>query len=282
MKRISIIGLACISAGALCSGLRPAQAQSANAPNYSIEAIRVATWPDYSRATAVMGAPQGNLEIVIVMWLLRGGGRTILVDTGYHHIKEFIARATEYTPPDKALREAGAQPADVTDVIISHVHGDHLDGLDLFPNATVWIQRKEYEHYTGDAWQPGGDHRYAMPDNIMELVRRNLNNKLRLINGDNVEIIPGITVYTGVTHTFEAQYLRIAGDPPFVLAVDSTKFYENLRTHRPAGNTKDAKAELAAQERMAKLAGSHDRIIPGHDPEMFKLYPTKGHVARIR
>src|SRR5262249_15528541 len=131
---------------------QPARAQSAAAPDYSIEAIRIATWNDYAASTALMGAPKGeNVQIVIVMWLLRGGGRTILVDTGYHTIKDFISRAVEYLPPDQAIREAGVEPAAVTDVIISHVHGDHLDGLDLFPNATVWIQKAEYEYYTSEA-----------------------------------------------------------------------------------------------------------------------------------
>jgi len=102
------------------------------------------------------------------------------------------------------------------------------------------------------------------------------------VNGDNVEIFPGITAYIGVKHTWEAQYLRIAGNPPYVLSVDSAKFYDNLTSHRPAGNTKDAKAELAAYDRMAILAGSPDRIVPGHDVLVFKRFPTKGLVARIR
>ena len=42
---------------------------------------------------------------------------------------------------------------DVTEVIISHAHWDHLDGADLFPKATVYIQKDEYQYYTGEAWQ---------------------------------------------------------------------------------------------------------------------------------
>ena len=42
----------------------------------------------------------------------------------------------------------GVDPASVTDIIISHAHWDHIGGIDLFPTATVWIQKAEYQYYT--------------------------------------------------------------------------------------------------------------------------------------
>ena len=49
-----------------------------------------------------------------------------------------------------ALRQVGIQPDAVTDIIVSHSHWDHADGVDLFPRAKVWIQKEEYEYYVGD------------------------------------------------------------------------------------------------------------------------------------
>ena len=65
---------------------------------------------------------------------------------------------------DEAVRLAGVKPEEVTDVVISHAHWDHMGGIDLFPKATVWIQKEEFRYYTGQAWQPGGDHG-GMADN---------------------------------------------------------------------------------------------------------------------
>ncbi len=51
-------------------------------PPYSIEAIRYATVPQFPLSRLVMGAPEGEkIDIAMVVWLIRGGGKTILFDT---------------------------------------------------------------------------------------------------------------------------------------------------------------------------------------------------------
>ncbi len=105
---------------------------------------------------------------------------------------------------------------------------------------------------------------------------------MRLVDGDSVEVIPGITAYTGARHTYASQYIRVAGDAPYVLASDNCYLYENLRSHRASAtfDPADVPANLAAQERMVKLAGAVDRVVPGHDPAQFA--GGKGRVVRIR
>jgi glyoxylase-like metal-dependent hydrolase (beta-lactamase superfamily II) len=99
-----------------------------------------------------------------------------------------------------------------------------------------------------------------------------------------VEILPGIRAYTGARHTFASQYIRVAGEMPFVLASDNCYLYENLRSHRASAtfDPSDAEANVAAQQRMISLAGSAERVVPGHDPEQFVRFPTNGRVAQIR
>ena len=54
-------------------------------PEYSIEAIRYATAPDVHVSDLVVGGPkEEKIDIACVVWLIRGGGRTILFDSGYH------------------------------------------------------------------------------------------------------------------------------------------------------------------------------------------------------
>jgi len=271
----------------LFAGRRALPATAADAqPSYTIRAIRYATVPKFPLGELVMGAPKDQLiDIAMVFWVIQGGGHTILFDSGFHRekwIKEF--GVTDYLAPNEAVEQAGVSAASVTDIIVSHAHWDHMGGVDLFPNATIWIQKAEFEYYTGAAWQPGGHKGGIDEDDVVELVKRNERGQLRFVNGDDVEILPGIRAYTGARHTFASQYIRVGGDPPYVLASDNCYLYENLKSHRPGAtfDPADEPANLAAQQRMISLAGSADRVVPGHDPAQFERFPTTGRVARIR
>jgi glyoxylase-like metal-dependent hydrolase (beta-lactamase superfamily II) len=258
-----------------------------SAPDYSIQAIRLANSPGDSVADMVVGAPKDEkIDTIYAFWLIRGGGRNILFDSGFHRerwFKEWTIK--DYLRPDEAVKLAGVNPEEVTDIVISHAHWDHMGGIDLFPKAVVWIQKEEFRYYTGPAWQPGGDHGGIDPEDVQQLVRLNTEGRLRLVDGDNVEIFPGTRAYTGGRHTFASQYLQVAGNPPFVLASDNVYLYRNLAEHKPSATFSDADhaANIAAQSRMIELAGGNpDRVIPGHDAAQFQKYPTAGRIAKIK
>jgi len=260
---------------------------SPSPPDYSIQAIRYASAVNEPVAALVMGAPKDEkIEIAMVFWLVRGGGHNILFDSGFHREVwfKYFPNTTEYMRPDEAVKLAGVQPEDVTDVIISHAHWDHMGGIDLFPKATVWIQKREFAYYTGDAWQPGGKHGGIDPDDVKALVQLNTEGRLRLVDGDDVEIFPGIRAYTGARHTFASQYIRVDGNPPFVLASDNCYLYRNLAEHKASATFSEADqpANIKNQERMVQLAGSADRVIPGHDALQFQRFPTVGRIAKIK
>ena len=256
------------------------------APEYSIQAIRYADSPGDSVADLVMGAPKAEkVDTIFAVWLIRGGGHNVLFDSGFHREKWFKEWPIKnYLRPDEAVKLAGVQPEEITDVVISHAHWDHMGGIDLFPKATIWIQKEEFRYYTGDAWQPGGKHGGIDADDAKELVRLNTEGRLRLVNGDDVEIFPGIRAYTGGRHTFASQYLGIAGNPPFVLASDNCYLYRNLAEHKASAtfSDEDWPANIKNQERMIRLAGSVDRVIPGHDILQFQKFPTQGRVAQLK
>ncbi|MGB8540878.1 MAG: N-acyl homoserine lactonase family protein [Candidatus Acidiferrales bacterium] len=261
-------------------------AGTASTPEYSIHAIRYATAPGVPVSELVIGASKDEkIDAAMVVWLIRGGGRTILFDSGFHRdtfIKDFPMK--DYLRPDEAVRLAGVTPEEVTDIVISHAHWDHLGGIDLFPKTNVWIQKDEYRYYTMDAWQPGGDHGGIDPEDAKQLVQLNTEGRVRLVDGDDVEIFPGICAYTGARHTYASQYLRVEGNPTFVLASDNCYLYRNLSSHMASATFSDADhaANIAAQSRMIELAGSPDRVVPGHDILQFEKFPTDGRVATIK
>ena len=46
--------------------------------------------------------------------------------------------------PSEAVARLGLEPEDITDIVISHMHWDHADGVDLFPKARIWIQKMSW------------------------------------------------------------------------------------------------------------------------------------------
>ncbi|MCA1583044.1 MAG: N-acyl homoserine lactonase family protein [Acidobacteria bacterium] len=267
---------------AVCFCAGPAAAR----PDYSIQAIRYGTIASFPVASLVIGAPKGEkMDIAMVVWLIRGGGHNVLFDSGFHReawLEKFPT--ADYLRPDEAVRLAGVRPEDVTDVVISHAHWDHMGGIDLFPKATVWIQKQEFSYYTRDAWKPGGHHGGIDPDDVKVLERIHKDGRLRLVDGDNVAILPGVRAFTGARHTFASQYIRVDGSQPFVLASDNCYLYRNLAEHRASAtfSEKDHPGNIRSQARMIELAGSADRVVPGHDPGQFQRFPTQGRIARIR
>jgi glyoxylase-like metal-dependent hydrolase (beta-lactamase superfamily II) len=249
--------------------------QQSSPPQYQIYAIRYATIPDLSVSMFVQdAAPERKTAAAMTIWLIRGDGRNILFDSGFYHERFFKSwNVTNFVRPSEALAAMGLKPEDITDIIVSHMHWDHADGIDLFPKAKIWIQRDEYTYYTGEAWH-GDTHGGIDPEDVLTLVKMNTDGRVAFVNGDDQEIIPGITCYIGGKHTFQSQYVGVNSSAgKVVLASDNLYLYENLEKHVPIGTTLDAASNLRAQDRMRQIAASPDLIVPGHDPAVFERFP---------
>jgi len=233
----------------------------------------------------VSGAdPARKFSIAMTVWLVRGNGHNILVDAGFYRPQFFKNWKVEaFMKPSDAVAQAGVKPEEITDVIITHMHWDHADGMDLFPNAKIWIQKDEYTYYTGAAWQTPITHGGIDPDDVLAAVKLNLAGKLTLVNGDAQEILPGITCYTGGKHTYQSQYVGVnTRSGTVVLASDNMYLYENLEKHVPIAQTLDKESNLRAHDRMKQLAASPRLIVPGHDPAVFDKFPkVREGVVRI-
>ncbi len=258
--------------------------EAQQSPSYEAYAIQYGTLANFPVRGLVAGADTARrIDVAAMVWLLKApGGRTVLVDAGFYR-DEFMARwkPVNYVRPAQAVEAFGVPAGSVTDIIVSHVHWDHADGIDLFPNARIWIQRAEYEYYVGprgEALQSG----ITASDAAM-FARLKASGRVMLVEGDDQEPIPGIRVYTGGRHTYASQFASVrtrAGT--VVIASDNCYLYENLEKHAAIAQTFDAASNLAAQARMAMIATSPKLIVPGHDPAVFLRFPiVKPGVARI-
>ena len=88
------------------------------------------------------GDPDRRCPIVFLLYLIDMGSRKILVDAGCDDLPGFVLE--DRVSPADALRSYGIQPERITDVILTHAHHDHIQGVYHFPNALIHIQEEEY------------------------------------------------------------------------------------------------------------------------------------------
>jgi glyoxylase-like metal-dependent hydrolase (beta-lactamase superfamily II) len=269
---------AALACGALASGFACPPPAAARAPVWEVYALRYATIPAFPVHDLVAGADTTRtLDIAMMFWLLEGpGGRRVLVDAGFYRQKFLDAwKPADFVRPSEVVRRFGIAPDSITDVIISHVHWDHLDGADLFPNARIWIQRAEYEYYVGAGGAPLHSAIDTVDAGMLSGFQRA--GRLNLVEGDGRQILPGLVAYTGGKHTYASQFVGVrTAKGTVVVASDNVYLYENLERHAAIAQTLDAASNLAAQDRMKRLASSPRLIVPGHDPAVFERFPPAG------
>jgi glyoxylase-like metal-dependent hydrolase (beta-lactamase superfamily II) len=257
---------------------------------YDAYAIRFGSIP-FAVSGLVAGADRTRkIDIPVMVWLLKGSnGRQVLVDSGFYR-QQFLDqwKPQNFRTPAAAVEAAGVKADAITDVIISHAHWDHVDGADLFPKATIWIQRDEYTYYVGEAWQGRGAHGGVFFDDMAALLKINTQGRLKFVDGDDQEVLPGIRAYIGGKHTHASQYVSVRIDGgTAVFASDNIYLYENLEKHVPIAQTVDGEAGVAsnlkAQDRIRTLASDPHLIVPGHDPLVFERFPAVGEgIVRIK
>lgn len=258
----------------------------AEADKYAVYAIRFATIEGFPRSALIAGAERDRkIDIAMTVWLLKGAdGRVALVDTGFHrdrYFKQFAVR--DFVNPADALAPLGLRADQVTDIVLSHMHWDHAGGLDLFPKARVWVQKDEYDHYVGEAWQDSRGHGGIDPGDVLEIVKRNTEGLVTFVRGEDDTSISGIEFHVGGKHTWASQFVTVATrSGPVVIASDNAYFYENLDTHTAIAQTLDPSSNLKTMERMRAMAARPELVVPGHDLLVFGRFPkVSDRIVRI-
>jgi glyoxylase-like metal-dependent hydrolase (beta-lactamase superfamily II) len=244
-------------------------------PNvYDIYALeyRRGDWNPLVSEIAVGASAKDTLEGNFAIWLLQNkNGKHILVDAGFDTQKPDGG----YVRPDSVLQKLNLQPGDITDIILTHPHWDHMGGIHLFPNAMVWMQEDDFNYFVGKAWQQHGFSDGFDKNDVPKLIQKNLDGKLTLVKGDSIEIMPGIRVFIGSKHTWESQYVLVNGTSGnTIIASDNIWFYANLEYLLPIPHyTFDPDGYVTQMKRMKTLVADSRLIIPGHDAVVFDNFP---------
>ena len=88
------------------------------------------------------GDPQKKEPIQLILYHIRIGDRQILIDAGCDTLPGMVVE--DFSSPVMALSKNNILAEHITDILITHAHHDHIDGLRHFPNAKIFIQKDEY------------------------------------------------------------------------------------------------------------------------------------------
>ena len=210
-------------------------------------------------------------------WATEHDGRLLLIDTGESASARDIPFAhfqvTREQELPAAMAAAGLSLDDVSEVVLTHHHGDHVDGLSHVPAAApVRIQDTELRYLKGAfpavmrrvlrqplpagfAPQP-----FALDGGPFGAFQRSsaLSQDGRIVAVDTPGHTPGhisvICVQDDGTHV--------------MLAGDVTDTLEQLHARRPDAVGPDPKAHVATLERILEHCAQHPTVyLPSHDPE---------------
>ena len=257
------------------------------APAYEIYALKYAHHERTASQNFIGGDPHdGPMPLDYFVWLVRGDGRDLLVDTGFNAAAAARRQRRLVRPVEQALSLMGVEARDVRDVVITHLHYDHVGNFDLFPRATFHLQDLEMQFATGRCMcHEPMRHAFDVED-VVGMVRNVYAGRVRFHAGD-AQLAPGISVHLIGGHTMGLQVVRVSTRRGHVvLASDASHFYANMDEGRPFPIVYNVADMMEGWGRLLALAVSASHVIPGHDPLVLERYPApskelEGIVARL-
>ena len=147
------------------------------------------------------GEPDAALDIDYFFWVIRdAGGAVTLVDTGFAPEVGDRRRRAHWTTPARALPGLGIAPDDVTTVVISHAHWDHLGNLGEFPRAAIVMAEAEYAFWTSPMAARAQFAAHAEPREIALLASARAEGRITLFTGQYA-LAPGVDLIEVGGHT---------------------------------------------------------------------------------
>ncbi len=254
---------------------------------YEIYAIKYGERVGTRGGMFVYGDPHdAPMAMDYFVWAIRNAERTIVIDVGYGREEGERRGRTFLRSPADGLRLVGIEAIEVKEVIVTHMHYDHVGNLQLFPNARFHIQDEELAYVTGRAMTHHVLRSSFALNDVLEMVRLLYGDRVVFHNGDD-EVAPGVTVHHIPGHTRGLQSVRVHSERgSVVLASDAAHYYENLEKETPFVTLENMFLMLEGFRKLRKLAPTDAHIVPGHDPAVFERYPPatpalEGVVARL-
>jgi glyoxylase-like metal-dependent hydrolase (beta-lactamase superfamily II) len=214
-----------------------------------------------------------------------GKVRHVLVDCGFD--EAWIPRFGFYDwqPPAKVLGRIGLQTTDIEQILVSHMHFDHINALSHFPDVDLTVTQQEFDGWVERTSLP--DHYFPMGEQSwmlssfergdLDVMRQRISDGKVTFNGDGEEVLPGVTAYFSGAHSPGNQWFSVeTSGGRYVVAQDAVYWYSNVEEMWPSGYTNgDTYGMVRGYGAIYEhLSGDIDRIIPGHEMKIYERHPS--------
>ena len=230
---------------------------------------------------ALMEGGEGRIDLPIPSFLIEHPKGRALYDTGMHpqlrtdaksRMSERIMRMfdfSRYGPKDdikSKLESLDRDPGKIDFIIASHLHFDHAGGNELVPNATVIVQRPEWQ--AGMSFDSETKFGFYKAD-------YDKGHKVKQVDGEHDVFGDGSVVCIPTYgHTPGHQSLRMRTDKgEVVLTGDACYFCRTLKERRLPARMFNREQMLASLDRLQALEDGGAKLIFGHDAEFWKTVP---------
>ena len=187
---------------------------------------------DYAKSTLpeswvfVGGDKDVKVPIIFRIYLLKAENRLILVDAGCVTMPGFDM--VDFIGPIKALQNIGISPEEITDVILTHHHHDHIECVKDYKNAVIYIQKDEYEK---------GKHYIGAEQTVITF-------------DDEIQVCDGVKAIKIGGHSVGSSIVEIDGeDKPTVIAGDECYSRQCIERKIPTGMSPDPEKSKAFIEK---------------------------------
>jgi len=263
-------------------------------PDYSIWSFCYAKGQiprDFIEGSPV-GSNRGLLEIPMVYSVIASAPLSpkreiFLVDTGFSSARSMTGRQfADFETPAEILAKVELEPREVKTILLTHLHFDHVGNIGAFKDATILLQRSEYEGWKRALKmlpdQPHDKATWILAsmnlEDIVHFDRAIADDRVTFIDGTH-EVRPGLRLHLAAdTHTFGSQWIEVSTPAgPYVVAGDAVASFANLERMWPPGyHQGNCWNLLDTYKRIQGTVGEGrwNRIAPGHDMELFRRAPN--------
>ena len=250
---------------------------------WEVFVIEYAQSKDQPVATLLQGAyGEGTIDLPFAFVLARRHGRNILVDCGFMREGNGVEVARKFgiprwISPVRMVAEMGVAADEISDIVLSHAHFDHMGSIEQFPKARLHIQKREFLIWIELMALPRQFGFLTMvldPDDIYSALDAAREHRLVLLDGDTDDILPGVHVRNGEGHTIGQQFVVLkTAKGRLVVAGDCVYGSRNLTgtnndgVYIPLGSgIGSVWDQLKSLDRINKeIAGDLDRLVILHD-----------------
>lgn len=223
-------------------------------------------------------------EMNALIYLVRGGGKNILINTGppqdlsvinaawlnfFGYPEAQIARTEEQRPQNILLSE-GLAPEDISLVLVTPLQAYATANIPMFRNATIGISRRGWiEDFQAPYYHLHVPRHLRIPPEVNHYLQNEGWEKVRLL-GDEEEVLPGIRVFWAGVHHRSSMAVAIETEKGTAIITDCFFKYGNIEKGRYLGVMESMMEADATWARIRREADFYASI---YDPEVFARYP---------